>query len=138
MLKLFNRIATTTRKSIVELLTNAEMQAGTDTTRAATAASILSLFNASTLSTDSIAKLPINVGGSFDELFIQFGSMATGSGFITETLPEAFPNAFIWVQPVQIVSLHRDFNVDILSTSQFRVEAIGSGSTSVRYMAIGR
>lgn len=138
ILKLVTRTATTSKKAMVEFLTNGEMGAGTDATRAANAANILSLFNASTLATDSIAKFPINVGGSFDELFIQFGSMTTGTGFITETLPQAFPNAFIWVHPVQITSGHRDFNVDILSTSQFRVEAIITGSTSVRYMAIGR
>ena len=129
--------ATTSVPGIVELLTNAELQTGTDTTRAATAAAILSLFAPSTLSTDTCANLPVNSGSGFSKIMIQAGTMSAGAGFITETLAQAFPNAFLFVMPVYIASSYRSYNVDILSLSQFRAEAISSSSTSTRYLAFG-
>jgi hypothetical protein len=129
--------ATTSVPGIVELLTNAELQTGTDTTRAATAAAILSLFTSSTLSTDTCANLPVNSGSGFSKIMIQAGTMSAGAGFITETLAQAFPNAFLFVIPVHIASSYRSYNVDILSLSQVRAEAISSASTSTRYLAFG-
>ena len=88
-------IASTTAKGIVELLTNAELAAGTDTTRAATAAAIASLFGTSLRSTDGYARLPVKVGGAFVEIIIQWGVTGSiaGSGTSAITLPLTFPTA---------------------------------------------
>lgn len=129
--------STESEKGIVQIATQAEVNAGINSNKLITPAKLLGLFNSSNLSTDSYARIPIKNGSSFDEMIIQFGTMSTGSGWRTETLPLAFPNAFIWVQPLHIASSHRNFNVNIISNSQFSVEAISVPSTSVRYMAIG-
>lgn len=121
----------------VNIATNQEVIDGIETTKAIAPSSLLNLFNQSTLSTDSCANIPVNNGSGFGKIMIQFGTVTAGGGFITETLPQAFPNAFIAVIPVHIASSHRNYNVDILSLSQFRVEAISAVSTSTRYIAIG-
>ena len=71
--------ASTSQRGIVELLTNAELAAGTDTTRAATSAAIASLFGTSDRSTNGYARLPVKVGGAFSEIIIQWGFLA-GAG----------------------------------------------------------
>ena len=90
--------ASTTAKGIVELLTNAELAAGTDTTRAATAAAIASLFGTSLRSTDGYARLPVKVGGAFVEIIFQWGFVASASiptpgTSYTITFPLAFPTS---------------------------------------------
>jgi hypothetical protein len=95
-------IASTTAKGIVELLTNAELAAGTDTTRAATAAAIASLFGTSDRSTTGYARLPVKVGGAFVEIIMQWGyvlaaSIPTPGTNYTVTFPISFPNACLHV-----------------------------------------
>jgi len=95
ILKLVTRTATTTRKSIVELLTNTEIAAGTDTTRAATAANLLSLFTASSQGSEGNIRQPVNIGGSFSENITKYGvtaSVAAGASLVV-TYAQAFPNA---------------------------------------------
>jgi hypothetical protein len=94
--------ASTTAKGIVELLTNAELTAGTDTTRAATAAAIASLFGTSLRSTDGYARSPVKVGGAFVEIIFQWGLVASASiptpgTSYTVTFPLAFPTACLHV-----------------------------------------
>lgn len=88
--------ASTTAKGIVELLTNAELAAGTDTTRAATAAAIASLFGTSLRSANGYARLPVKVGGAFVEIIAQWGS-STNTGTSTAVV---FPLAFLTITPI--------------------------------------
>jgi hypothetical protein len=91
-----NVAASTTVSGIVELLTNAELAAGTDTTRAATAAALLSLFGASTRGGTGNLRLANNVGGQFKETIIKYGlssSTINSSSTMTVSFASAFPNA---------------------------------------------
>jgi hypothetical protein len=88
--------ATTSLIGQVELLTNAELAAGTDTTRAATAAALLSLFGASTRGGTGNLRLANNVGGAFKETIIKYGlssSTINSSSTMTVSFASAFPNA---------------------------------------------
>lgn len=91
-----NGSASTTAKGTVELLTNAELAAGTDTTRAATAAAIASLFGTSILGDPGELKIPLIVGGVFVKAIIKYGvaNDVTSSG-TTVTFANAFPNAML-------------------------------------------
>lgn len=90
--------ASTSASGIVELLTDAELATGTDTTRAATAASILSLFGASSQASSGYARLPINISGAFDELIIQWGvNTVAGNSTATITYPLTLPNGTLSV-----------------------------------------
>jgi len=147
ILKLVNRTASTTRKSIVELLTNGEMAVGTDTTRAATAANILSLFNTSLRSADGHIKIPINVGGTFVEMIIQWGDDAfniahTASKVVT--LPIAFPNShlqtiigYISNSSTVVAQLMRTASTLSNFTFQYSTYTGGSFAGTLRYIAIG-
>ena len=89
--------ASTTASGVVELLTNAELATGTDTTRAATAASILSLFGASTQASSGTIRIPAKVGSSFDEFIINFGSVSLGANTGSNiTFNTAFSTSFLW------------------------------------------
>lgn len=96
--------ATETIRGTAEFLTNAELKAGTDTTRFANASAILSLFSASTLNpTNSIIKIPINIGGAFVEFIIQtdrsdWGSVSSG----TETFALTFPTAVLAIVALDV------------------------------------
>ena len=95
--------ASTTAKGIVELLTGPELATGTDTTRAATAASILSLFSASTLAAESTYKFPINISGSFGETIVKIGlSPGTINGVASSTITfgSAFPSGCRWAMGI--------------------------------------
>jgi len=86
------RPASATSPGIIELLTDAELATGTDTARAATAANLLSLFAASSQSSNGYARIPVNIGGAFDEIIIQWGTYSSGSHGPTISLPITFPN----------------------------------------------
>lgn len=88
--------ASTTQRGTVELLTNAELAAGTDTTRAATAANILSLFRESNRTSKGFVRLPIRDGGVFQEIIIQWGSNSVNTNSsLAVTLSATFPNTFL-------------------------------------------
>ena len=72
--------ASQTAQGIIEIATDAEVQTGTDTTRAVTPAGLLSAFVNSKVA-NGYTKLPNGV-------IIQWGSGATGA----RTLPVTFPN----------------------------------------------
>jgi len=96
--------ASTTVKGRVELLTDAEIAAATDATRAATAANIASLFGASSQTSNGYGRLPVKVGGEFKEFIIQWkqGVNQSASGNQVITYPIAFPNAALRVFPASI------------------------------------
>ena len=135
--------ASTTAKGIVELLTNAELAAGTDTTRAATAAAIASLFGTSLRSTNGYARLPVKVGGAFVEIIIQWGirsSLAQGTG-ADVNLPITYPNAHL--SALSTISRFGDLAGSsyafALSTSQIRVfnNTNSASSQDIAWFSIG-
>jgi hypothetical protein len=130
--------ASTTAAGIVELLTNAELAAGTDTTRAATAASILSLFAASSRTASGYARLPINSGGAFSEIIVQWGTAVAGTGNKSLVLPVAFTTVFAYVNLINNnTSQYNSFETFITSLAGFDYESLASGSTDPRWFAIG-
>jgi len=95
-----NQKASTTIEGVVELLTNAELASGTDTTRVPTASNLLSLFTASSLSAGTISSIVSN-GTSFDKFHIrakrQVTTLPAGGAAQTITFASAFPNACLAV-----------------------------------------
>ena len=132
---------------IVELLTNAELAAGTDTTRAATAASIASLFANSDRSATGYAKLPVKVGGAFVEIIVQWGEDSfniahTASKVVT--LPIAFPTANLQTIIGQVSNSSTVNSQQMLTakttanfTFQYSTYTAGSYAGILRYIAIG-
>jgi hypothetical protein len=136
--------ASTTAKGIVELLTNAELAAGTDTTRAATAAAIASLFGTSLRSTNGYARLPVKVGGAFVEIIIQWGEQSVANASTaTVTLPLAFPTSAL--APYQSIIYDgtisnlgaNNTGARFLSASQLQLANYHSSSLLLQWMAIG-
>lgn len=68
---------------------------------------------------------------------MQMGVATAGGGWITQTLPVAFPNNFSFVVPVHINSSCRLYNTHIISNSQFTIQALNVISYATRYLAIG-
>ena len=135
---------------VVERLTDSELAAGTDTTRYASAANLLSLFGASTQAAESTNRLPVNAGSAFSETIIKSGlSGATinGNASITVTFSAAFPNNCRWAMGV----LKSDNNlgvtdaavlVDTFSAAQIVFDRGTNGGAAshalqVYWMAIG-
>ena len=89
--------ASTTAKGIIEIATNAEVTAGTDNTRAATAAAIANLFGTSLRSASGYVRLPVKVGGAFVEIIMQWGTQlnVAGDTNVVVNLPITFPNAIL-------------------------------------------
>lgn len=90
--------ATTTTKGAIEIATNAEVQAGTDSTRAvvtsalfAAMASIMASFGfAVSIGTNGYLKLPSILGG----VIFQWGSITSSSTIgVTSSFPLTFPTA---------------------------------------------
>jgi len=85
--------ASTILKGIVELLTNAELAAGTDTTRAATAAAIASLYPNIVIGSQNSISFPIKDGGAFKKFTIKSGvtgNLSSGNPGTTITFASAF------------------------------------------------
>jgi len=90
--------ATDALAGLIEIATNAEVAAGTDTDRAIVPSALASLFGTSSRSTNGYARLPAKVGGAFVEIIIQWGYVAAASipsvgTNYTVTLPLTYPNA---------------------------------------------
>jgi hypothetical protein len=138
--------ASDTVKGIVELLTDAELTIGTDTTKAATAANILSLFAASSQLTNGYIRIPINIGGSFNEIIIQWGTYTGGASNPTVNLNLTFPNAnlAVFTNGVQINFNTNAQITNVLSKtpSNFTAATVNSTNASAQvwdfyWMAIG-
>jgi hypothetical protein len=130
--------ATTDLAGLVELLTNAELAAGTDTTRAATAAAVASLFGTSLRSASGYARLPVVVGGAFVEIILQWGTASiTPSSPQAVTLPIAFPNAGLrgFSSPIS-TGANSYGGVTTVSTTQITIWVNNIGA-SVNWLAIG-
>lgn len=83
-------LATTTNQGVIEIATNAETAAGTDTERAIVPSALAALFGTSDRSSNGYARLPIKVAGAFVEIIIQWGTTSVTSSGTVVTLPIAY------------------------------------------------
>jgi len=136
--------ASETVKGFLELLTNAELAAGTDTTRAATAAAIASLFGTSLRSTNGYFRIPVKVGGAFVEIIVQWGQQSVANASTaTVTLPLTFPTSAL--APYQSIIYDgtisnlgaNNTGARFLSASQLQLANYHSSSLLLQWMAIG-
>lgn len=95
-----NNQATETQVGQAEIATQAEVNAGTDDSRIITAQKLLGLFTASSQSTNGYARIPINIGGAFDEIIIQWGTLAVGAAPTSLVLPLTYPNNHLSITAV--------------------------------------
>jgi len=116
----------------------AEVNAGVVADKYVAPNTLLGLFGASNQATNGYAKIPINVGGAFDEIIIQWGLQDESS---VGTFPITFPNSCLsLVATYNIDSFVADGSVTtsfITSTSQFRVRVGTAGSNDLYWLAIG-
>jgi len=135
-------IASTTEKGLVELLTNAEQATATDTTRASTAASILSLFATSVSTTTGYLRIPVNVGGTFETFIIQMGAdTVTGDSDLVVTLPIAFATLGFQAIACQGDAFNTGSDSGVgtrsLTTTQVTLRN-GAATNLIRWIAIGK
>lgn len=134
--------ASTTVKGLIELLTNAELATGTDTTRAATAAAILSLFNTSSIASPGYSRVPVNEGGTFTEKIEQWGvenlipADTTNTINLPITFPTAILNGVLGAQGISTIVADVP-NIQLTSTSQIKITNAWSGSLSVYWRVLG-
>ncbi|NKB37844.1 MAG: hypothetical protein GKR93_11860 [Gammaproteobacteria bacterium] len=126
--------ATTSVKGLAELATNAETQAGTDTVRSVTPASLASF--AKSHATSGYQKLP---GG----LILQWGQTSLSSGVATITFPIAFASAvYSAVTGDYATSIagtrYHGFNFGTASTTQITIYGNISEGETVRWFAVGK
>lgn len=122
------RAATSTLTGVVELATDAEVQAGTDTARVVTPAGLASFAQA--LSASGYKKFP---GGAI----LQWGVTAAGTS-VPVTFPVTFPNAvyFINVFDADYSSTPTQFGSGDVALSSF--VALCSASKSMKWFALGK
>ncbi|PNX49881.1 MAG: hypothetical protein BV457_00140 [Thermoplasmata archaeon M9B1D] len=140
--------ASTTVKGIIEIATNAEVIAGTDSSRAIVATALKSLFNGTSRASNGYMRLPVGIGAGFDEIIIQWGISATiaTDSEVTVTLPLTFPNAIFNVQATGIQASYFTGSSTIYwdsaasSTSQIVLgndSNGGGGALTASWIAIG-
>ncbi len=71
----------------------AEVNAGVVADKYVAPNTLLGLFGASNQATNGYAKIPINIGGAFDEIILQWGDVLNTTTSGTVTYPIVFPNA---------------------------------------------
>lgn len=129
------RAASTTETGVVELATNAETLAGTDTTRVVTPAGLASFTKS--LASNGYIKLP---GG----LILQWGSGVTSSGgTLAVTFPLAFPTACLQVFTTDqgIISTLHIVGSDTGTTTGFNAYSVNAAdaaaASNFKWLAIG-
>lgn len=132
--------ATETFPGVMEIATQAEVDAGTNDTDAITPAKLLGLFGASARNTDGYLRIPANIGGTFQEVIIQWGLRTTSGNNILVNLPISFPNAFLCLNlgARDNNAISDDYNANgyIVNSSSFRY-GVGFGNNGIFYIAIG-
>lgn len=122
--------ATTSLAGTIEIATDAEVIAGTDSQRAIVPSSLVAAF-ANSKATNGYTYLPNGV-------IYQWGVGVAGSGNRTLTLPIAFPTAFRWVNMFNDDAAgYRSFELSITSLSAFDYEPVSLASTNPKWFAIG-
>lgn len=134
--------ASETVKGIVELLTDAETAAGTDTTKAMTASNLASLFGTSLRSANGYIRLPVKVGGVFVEMIVQFGTQNIASNTTVDvTLPLAFPTiqlkSYATIRRAATAGDAAQCYSTELSTSQVKLTNDDSSAQDINFLSIG-
>jgi hypothetical protein len=120
----------------------AEVNAGVVADKYVAPNTLLGLFGASNQATNGYAKIPINVGGAFDEIIIQWGVAVNISGNTISdvTLPIAYDTANLFsLASIQgsNVGITDPVMSSVLSTSQIRITNAFSSSVNANWLSIG-
>ncbi len=134
--------ATETLAGIAEIATQAEVGAGTDDLRIITAAKLLGLFGTSSQSANpGYARIPINIGGAFDEIIIQWGEQSvSGDTVTTDNLGLTYPNAHLQAYASSGntgVSEHLRLGANPISLTQIQLINSDSLTHIMRWFSIG-
>ena len=129
--------ATTTNQGIIEIATNAEIQAATDTERAIVPSALASLFAASSRASSGYARIPVKVSGAFVEIIIQWAVGTFSAAGAANSFPIAFPTAVLGVYLGNTDTVSTIFGTGSITLSGFTGSKNGSGSAGTFYLAIG-
>ena len=129
--------ATTTTEGVIEIATNAETLAGTDTERAIVPSALASLFGSSVRSNSGYARLPVKVGGAFAEIIIQWAVGTFSATGTANSFPLAFPNSVFAVVLGNTDIVTTIFGTGSITNSGFTGSKNGAGSAQTFYVAIG-
>ena len=129
-------IATTTNQGVIEIATNAETAAGTDTERAIVPSALAALFGTSDRSSNGYARLPVKVAGAFVEIIIQWGTASVSSAGTVVTLPIAYTTTNAVVLGSGDVA-GQTMVAQSKTTTNFTGFKSGTGSASCSWISIG-
>tara|TARA_R110000868_G_scaffold189510_1_gene432504 strand:+ start:894 stop:1856 length:963 start_codon:yes stop_codon:yes gene_type:complete len=137
--------ATTAQAGLVELATNAETAAGTDTLRAIVPSALAALFGASTLANPFNLILPVKIGGAFVNFIVKGGRAVGIASSGTISFAVAFPTSglFHMVNAEDSIGIARIAQTTSApSTTGIDYNTLNSGGTSaaataVNWLAIG-
>lgn len=129
--------ATTTNQGLIEIATDAEVKAATDTERAIVPSALASLFAASSRASSGYARIPVKVSGAFVEIIIQWGVGTFSAVGTANSFPIAFPTAVLGVYLGNIDIVSTIFGTGSINLSGFTGSKNGSGAANTYYLAIG-
>jgi hypothetical protein len=122
----------------VEAASQEEVDSGVVSDKFVAPSTLLGLFGASSQATNGYVRMPVNIGGAFDEIIIQWGTnTAATAGGSTYNFPIAFPtNAFSIVSSLANQLTPPAAQTRIISASQFNLE-VSAGTPICNWIAIG-
>jgi len=129
-------VATTTNQGVIEIATNAETAAGTDTERAIVPSALAALFGTSDRSSNGYARLPVKVAGAFVEIIIQWGTASVSSAGTVVTLPIAYTTTNAVVLGNGDVA-GQTMVAQSKTTTNFTGFKSGTGSANCSWISIG-
>lgn len=118
--------------ALLDVATNADMQAGTATDKLPSVAAVTSLFSKRSFSTNDSIRIPDVPGG----LLIQWGEASTSPSGFRVNFPKAFPNACIGI----VVSDRNSFSAvgtAARDLTGFSLQSSTNGTTLSFFIAIG-
>jgi hypothetical protein len=129
-------------KQVATAASQPEVDAGVVANKYVSPSTLLGLFNASSQAIDGIARIPVNIGGAFDEIIIQWGIAVNISGNTISdvTLPIAYDTANLFsLASIQgsNVGITDPVMSSVLSTSQIRITNAFSSSVNANWLSIG-
>lgn len=132
--------STETLAGLAELATQAETIAGA-ASKIVDPEKLLALFPASTVGTTSLLKMPINIGGSFASIWIQFGVANVSANSTSNISITAFPSACYHVQATyksNSTGLVDSVAADIVNSSTISITNGSDSGLDIFWMAIGK
>lgn len=135
--------ATEDKEGIGEIAKNAEVSAGIEAgAKFLNPANLLSLFSTSSQAASGYVRIPINIGGAFDEIIIQWGqNNVTSNGDTTINLPITYPNSHLQAVACQggtfNVAADAGASVRTLTTTQLTLRNGADGTQLMRWFSIG-